>query len=284
MRHDYVPPVIGRGTIVRSRIAIFASVAAALAAAVVVLPRGTSPPEAFDGTSGPLRPAIFVVACDFTHRAPDDPIVAPGTVAGSHLHDFFGNFTVDTGSTTASLLAGGTRCNRTTDRSGYWVPTMLRDGKQVTPLRSSVYYFAGRKPASTVEPPPLGLKVVAGGVAAPEAVSWNCSNDDTLSPAMRDCGAGTVKLHLRFPDCWDGATLDAPDHRAHLIYADGGCPGSHPVPIPVVRMNIAYPVRGPDGVTLSSGGLETMHGDFFNAWNVGALADLVARCINERTC
>lgn len=240
-------------------------------------------PETFGGE--PHLPARFLVRCGFTHRAPDDPIVAPGTVGGSHLHDFFGNFTVDTTSTLASLLGGDADCNRRTDRSGYWTPTLLQNGRAVVPVASRIYYGAGAKRADSVRTPPNGLVAVTGGTAAPRAVRWGCTGTDATTRTPRACGAEQLELSLRFGDCWDGTSLDAPDHRSHLAFAEQGvCPPGHPVPIPAIRFVVTYPVRGPAGLTFSSGGLETAHGDLFVAWHPETFHSLIERCINRRAC
>lgn len=268
----------------RSRAALLVVAIATLASATIGLRhRATESPPTLGGA--PRLPAAFVVRCEFTHRAPDDPIVAPGTVAGSHLHDFFGNFTVDTTSTTETLLAGDADCNRRTDRSGYWVPTMLHAGRALIPIGSRVYYLGGSKLADTVQPPPNGLKIVTGGAGNPSAVRWGCSGDDVRSEQVRACGDGFVELNLRFPDCWDGANLDAPDHRSHLAFTvRGRCPSGYPEPITAVRFVVTYPVHSPDELSLSSGGLETAHGDLFVAWHPATIAQLVERCINRRAC
>lgn len=247
--------------------------------------RGSDAPQTLGGGRVQLL-ASFVVECEFTHRAPDDPIVAPGSVAGSHLHDFFGNFTVDTASTTESLLAAAARCDQTKDRSGYWVPTLMRDGRAVAPTGSRIYYRSGAKLADSVQPPPNGLKMVAGGTINPTAIRWGCSDTpDTRTATVRACGDGFIELSLRFPDCWDGVNLDSSDHRSHLSYAsDGGCPPEHPEPIPAIRFVVTYPVRHPAGIAFSSGGIETAHGDVFVAWNEQMIATLVERCINRRAC
>lgn len=265
--------------------------AGALAVGLLALVGATSvwlPPDRTDeetlGGSPRLR-SVFVVRCAFTHRAPDDPIVAPGQVRGSHLHDFFGNFTVDTTSTLASLLDGDARCTRRTDRSGYWVPTLFDEGRAVVPIGSRLYYGAGGKLPDSVQAPPNGLVVVAGGTGAPEAVRWGCSDDSVTGPAPRDCGDAWLELTIRFPDCWDGERLDAPDHRSHLVHAASGrCPAGHPVPITTVRFVVRYPVHDGEGVSLSSGDLATAHGDLFVAWHRATFERLVARCINRRAC
>jgi hypothetical protein len=45
---------------------------------------------------------------------------------------------------------------------------------------------------------------------------------------------------------------------------------------------IQYPVDRSAGLSLASGGPQTAHADFFNAWNQRALERLVASCFAER--
>jgi hypothetical protein len=77
----------------------------------------------------------------------DDPIVFPGQPGKSHLHQFYGNISVDGNSTFESLrtkgdgTCGGTNKGQTLNRSAYWVPAMF-DGKGnvVHPDGIGVYY------------------------------------------------------------------------------------------------------------------------------------------------
>jgi len=50
----------------------------------------------------------FVLRCPYSHSLPDDPIVFPGQPGASHLHDFFGNKSVNAFSTFETMLAGET--------------------------------------------------------------------------------------------------------------------------------------------------------------------------------
>jgi len=94
-----------------------------------------------------------------------------------------------------------------------------------------------------------------------------------------------VELHIVFPDCWDGKHLDSPDHHSHMAYSrDFRCPASHPVKVPLLRMNIRYPLTDGRGVELSSGSPLTAHADFFNGWDQQALAKLVDACFHDRPC
>jgi hypothetical protein len=93
-------------------------------------------------------------------------------------------------------------------------------------------------------------------------------------------------VRIIFPDCSNGK-LDSYNHRAHMAFSrriDGKvrCPGSHPIPVPVLTMNVSFPLptaRGP--VKLSSGRPSTMHADFWNTWKQKTLKALVFRCINK---
>src|SRR3954467_11444055 len=82
----------------------------------------------------------FSVPCSYDHMLPDDPIVFPGGAGMSHSHDFGGNRTTNAFTTTASLLAGTSTCTRGADRSGYWVPTLLKSGVPVHPREFRAYY------------------------------------------------------------------------------------------------------------------------------------------------
>jgi hypothetical protein len=235
----------------------------------------------------------FVTQCGFSHRAPDDPIVRPGQPAASHSHDFVGNVSTDAYSTYESLRDAGTSCSLSADASGYWMPTLSRFGTPVAPVRFNAYYLAGSKDATTIRAFPAGLKAVAGNSKAEYAQSttvvfWGCSGRrNIVESTPPDCPDDSrLELHVAFPDCWNGADLDSPDHASHLAYARGGeCDPDHPVPLPRLVLGAMYPMRDGQGVSLSSGGVLTGHADFFNAWEQSKLEGLVSRCVNaERHC
>ena len=91
-------------------------------------------------------------------------------------------------------------------------------------------------------------------------------------------------VRMVFPDCSNG-NQDSVNHRSHMAYSrqiNGSvrCPSSHHLSVPVLTMNVTFPLptaRGP--VRLSSGLPRTMHADFFNSWHQPALKHLVWRCI-----
>jgi uncharacterized protein DUF1996 len=231
----------------------------------------------------------FTSGCRFSHRAPDDPIVLFGYPGTSHDHSFVGNTTTNAFSTLATLKGGSTTCRRPADKAGYWMPTLLDNGTPVAPIGATVYYR--RRTLQEVKPFPQGLKVVAGDskAASPQSLAityWNCGPTAGVRPqsAVPTCPDGllsALRLHVRFPECWDGTNLDSPDHKSHMAYAvQGACPADHPVAVPALEVIFRYPIKGDAGVTLSSGGQFSGHADFFNAWDEQALARLTDFCLN----
>jgi hypothetical protein len=231
----------------------------------------------------------FVENCRFSHQGPDDPIVFPGKPGASHLHTFVGNRTTNASSTFGSLRAGGTTCLRSDDTAAYWVPALYQGTSLVLPQAATVYYRrASLQPVSAF---PNGLRVIAGDATAtgPQSMRvtfWSCGAGSGVaaSSMVPTCPAqrgSFLRLHVRFPSCWDGRRLDSPDHKGHMAYAvRGSCPSTHPVPVPAIAQIYRYPTRGGEGFSLASGGQFSAHADFFNAWDPGALKRLVDGCLN----
>jgi hypothetical protein len=260
--------------------------------------------------AGALRQsqAVWSVKCNHSHSAPDDPIVFPALAGRSHLHDFFGNVSVDASSTTASLArAAGSTCLKgmgEADRAAYWTPALLRNGRAVTgsadELRIDAYYAVLDKPLP-VHPMPLGLRIVAGDSGARSAqptdiVHYNClrypqgGQVTKSSAAIPSCPAGTyLSARIEFPSCWDGRNLDSADHKSHMAYPNrGACPVSHPVGVPALSIRLRWKAaRGipSSQLALSSGGQQTMHADFWNVWSPSVMRWLVDNCLNAtRNC
>jgi hypothetical protein len=77
----------------------------------------------------------WIVACSFSHRAKNDPIVHPDMPGMSHSHDFFGNNSTNAHSTLSSLLGRSTSCSLRADTAAYWVPTLYKHGHKVRPTK-----------------------------------------------------------------------------------------------------------------------------------------------------
>ena len=231
----------------------------------------------------------FVVECDFSHTAPDDPIVAPGEPGQSHLHVFFGNTTTDAHSTIDSLMEGDTTCDQSADLAAYWAPALLRGPEVLRPVGSIAYYRPGiGVDPTTVQPYPHGLAMIAGNAGATEPqplsiVAWGCGTGIERAVEPPQCGPDrTLRLHITFPDCWNGTDIDSPTHKAHVAYSSGGiCPEGFPVPIPQLQFAAQYPAGSTDDVMLSSGGVLTGHADFVNAWQPDRLRTEVELCLHR---
>ena len=88
-------------------------------------------------------------------------------------------------------------------------------------------------------------------------------------------------LHVNFPDCWNGKTIDSVDHKRHMgrtrstVAAHGAtrsrCPAFARLPVPAATGK---------SIALSSGSVYSAHADFLNAWDEDALKALVAHRLN----
>jgi hypothetical protein len=292
-------------------------VGVAAAAACVLTLMWWKAPEASAQEEGPTGES-FVVKCPFSHQKQVDPIVNPGEpgtpeAKAFHMHDFFGNTTTDSNSTLdnstppwTSLRAGGTTCPTPEtlppgedaplgDTAAYWIPTVSwTDSSGTTPpLQANQEFFyyklGGKSRNIDVQPQPPGLKIVT---VQGKNVEWRCQNGNWSKTPPKQCSNGKLVVRIKFPDCLaedaNGPLLDSADHRSHMVDSvmqDNGvkkCPSTHPIPVPMLQTNFQFPIPTTRGKpTLSSGEYSTMHVDFFNAWQEGALEDLVARCINK---
>ncbi len=261
--------------------------------------------------------AFFLVSCDYSHSLEDDPIVRPDEPGESHLHEFFGNIGTNayTKSTDLRTNGAGTTCKRVNldenhriDHSAYWLPALLRNGARVDIGNVGAYYTTNRKVNSTLEIIPENLIMIAGNhPSQPEALSWNCGSGTPLSQTIPDCtGGGSVIMHIRFPDCWDGKNLDSEDHRSHMAYAvwQGSgkvCPPGYPHPIPRLILRAHFDTDGDPAneynlvSDLSHGhghsGSDTVapgstgHADFMNGFDQDELELLIDVCLrSSRGC
>lgn len=232
----------------------------------------------------------FVVKCGSAHVANDDPIVFPGKPGASHRHEFFGAKGVTAHSTDAGLRKSATTCAHRDDTASYWSPSLEVDGKLVRATLHAYYERAGKPRAAA---PPAGLRMIAGDMHAlvsqsMRITSWQCRGAKAVSHETRrltKCRAGqNLAAWVRFPDCWNGRTLDSADHKSHVARSwKGKCPTTHPVAMMRVSMLLTWPVRpkSADHVTLGGGKLASigLHADFWNTWKQSALTALRWQCI-----
>lgn len=241
----------------------------------------------------PASANSFFVTCASSHVSSDDPIVFPGQPGAAHRHEFFGARSTSASSTTPTLSGSGTTCGDRADTAAYWVPTLEVRGMRLPGTLRAYYQRAGKPRAAA---PPLGLRVVAGDPRAtrtqPSTVTtWTCvgAARTTQFTSVPACRRGErLGAWVKFPDCWNGRTLDSPDHRSHLAYAaKGRCPASHPVAIMRLALLVTWPARPTGGASVRLAGDRLdpmgMHGDFWNAWQMPALRQLRWDCIELAT-
>ena len=246
--------------------------------------------------------AQFVVECELSHLAYDDPIVLPDLPGESHHHQFFGNAAVTADSDYHKVAGADTTCRQSRDTASYWAPTLMDEmGRVVEPRKLTAYYRpgVGIDPASVVAYPP-DFQMVAGNSISDElqstdVVAWSCGRGRLREQTPPDCAGQsefadvfgrqdtrTLRMLITFPDCWDGDRLSSFGSGAHVAYSeDGRCPDAHAVSIPQLVMAIDYPPTDPTDLSLSSGPIETGHADFWNVWDQDKLEEEVRLCLNR---
>lgn len=264
--------------------ALFAlSVVGAIAVSLLAAPGLVAARGAAERTLAAQFPGgpYFAIACGFSHRNNDDPIVFPGEAGRSHNHTYIGNRRVDAATTAGSLLGGPTTCESDADASAYWVPTLYVGTDPVQPLAGIVYYTQRTIASPTAHP--AGLRMVAGNADAKRrqakgTVAWSCGvvgGRPRFYVVPRCLEDELTQLQVNFPNCWDGKSLDSPDHRRHMAYANGGrCRPSHPVVLPTITIILLYPPV-PAGARVASGRFAA-HADFINGWRQSELETLVS--------
>lgn len=262
----------------------------------------------------------FRTHCLESHASHDDPLVFPGQPGAAHHHVFFGNPTVDAHTEAEDLKdAIRTTCDGgTLNRSAYWVPALYdAQGDRIDYVEPLFYYKTGyHVPASVIQPPPEGLRMIAGDAhaTAPQGthvVKFRCASwyvqqvwfdpGDPLDHVdfLPDCPQDDLlEVRVVFPQCWDGQSLSAPDHSSHMAYpreatpplaGTGTCPASHPVAIPEISYNFAIYVTAETGTPstwrFSSDRADatapgvSLHADWMNGWDPEIMKRIVDNCL-----
>ena len=258
--------------------------------------------------SAPASQAKAKIKCKQTTGTDDvDPIVHHNEPAqgSAHLHQFFGNNSFlslpnPNAANYADLRAGGTNCENPADTAGYWTPALKykATGKVISPQAFTAYYRSWDfKDFGAGVPLPDDVRLVAS------KFSWTCGQFSNVAPqqSVPDCSASsgrpgsTLTAHIDFPSCWDGVKPshtsqevgDTRDNK-HFAYRVGSsCPAGFPVKTVQLRETLQYPYIGKgDDVELSSDAMmgktdgQTMHADFWNAWDPKGFASMVRNCVN----
>ncbi len=208
----------------------------------------------------------FVENCRYSHQAPDDPIVYPGqagSLAPAHVRRATarrtrsrsfgslrsGEHDVHAGRGHGRVLGAGALPGHDRDPAG-------RRDRLLPPRHARRGEHVPEQPAHDRRrregDEPAGHAASRSGAAA----SRRASTARRRCPRVPDTRGSFLRLHIRFPECWDGRRLDSPDHKSHMAYATRtGCPSTHPVAVPQITQIYRYPTRGGEGFSLASGGV-----------------------------
>lgn len=265
-----------------------------------------------------IKGGKFEVTCKLASSQQVDPIVSPGQIMSAHGHDFFGNKTVTSTSTPASLAGQPTSCVVADDTAAYWVPQVIRTntGAIVKPVKIFAYYFGD--PAGPVESIPSGAEIVAGDshavtVQGKRVIAWSCGNGgknshspvldhpyDCTDPTYNVVGSQGVVAMVKFPYCWDGTPPTGGNDTIHYAYGNskGVCQAPFTHRLPQLQIHVHYGASksnpgfqqgnliqlSSDAAMGETGGV-TEHGDVMFAWNQARFDNLVATCLNvHRDC
>ena len=255
-----------------------------LAAIVLVAAAVVTPSTARAGV--PRAEGNLLTTCALDRTGRDDPIKFPGVPAGSaHQHDFFGVKGIDAFTTTASLRHHRHTCNFAADNIAVWLPSMVwADGTEHPATRIDIYY---RKPVNTtapVHPVPVGLRTIVGdamNTTEPGAALWACGTGTFQSAIPPLACTAEVQESMYFPQCWNGKSLDVPDH--HTLVA---CTGeADEIRLPQIQVTAHFP-PGSGGGSLESdmdagtSGGRTSHDDYWFAGDPAVWKKVIHRCLN----
>ncbi|KAI9693792.1 MAG: hypothetical protein M1822_003063 [Bathelium mastoideum] len=251
-----------------------------------------------------------------------DPIISPDVVS-QHVHEIAGgnafNFSMPSYNTTQQSSCSS--CPIKKDLSNYWTPKLYWQAPNgsffdVPRLGEGLGQRAGMtvNRAQTgqehVQAFPAGFRMLAGNPFArsnpgfggsngsANAINWQCLHNSYHEPATGNLPNKYCDYALRaqifFPSCWDGHTLDPPDHSSHMSYPvgpnydNGDCPSTHPVKLVNIFFEIDYVMNtllddsgNFHGRLVLAQGDPTgygLHGDFINGWDVPYLQEKIESC------
>ncbi len=212
-------------------------IAAAVLLAVVVLSAVAS--FGASRTSLAASPPTLQFACDYLKRESIDPIMDP---AVPHVHEFYGNRSVDANSTYNRLKANpATTCRIREATSSYWHPAFREGGKIQRPLIVRNYYRDINGIDRNMRPIPNGLRNIA--TEANGNVRYKCGGGAPRTKPPVGC-TRSWSVSFEFPNCWNPGAGRGPNSVKFDAWSS--CPSRYPYRFPDHRMEVFYP-RPTDG-------------------------------------
>ncbi|KAK7991592.1 hypothetical protein PG988_000386 [Apiospora saccharicola] len=210
-----------------------------------------------------------------------DPLVNPGMIQSSHIHQIVGgnsfNATMKPVDYDPSNESTCTSCDYSEDFSNYWTTNLYfkaRNGtykrvKQMVNLGlqgtegMTIYYIPPYDGKTTVTAFKPGFRMLVGdpmlrtGAGQQKQLCHRCYTNVEQTPfggapcvdgSEQECVLADTMNHVR--RCWDGVNLDSPDHKSHVAYPSSGsfestgpCPSTHPVRLPQVMYEVMWDTR-----------------------------------------
>ncbi|KAK3342272.1 hypothetical protein B0H65DRAFT_215531 [Neurospora tetraspora] len=211
-----------------------------------------------------------------------DPLVNPGMLPSTHMHQIVGgnsfNATMTPGDYDPSAKSTCTTCSFAEDFSNYWTANLYFRAKNGSYKRVpqmvnlglkgkggiTVYYippYDGKTKVTAFKP---GFRMLVGDAMLRSNRGMQkqichrcehnieqspfggapCTGDDTVTFPNKMCPGG-IRTTITFPTCWDGKNVDSPDHKSHVAYPSTGTfesTGPCPASHPVRLPQLMYEV------------------------------------------
>jgi hypothetical protein len=183
-----------------------------------------------------------------------DPLVNPGSIPSTHLHQIVGgnsfNASMDPATHDPVTASTCTSCTFSEDFSNYWTAVLYFRARNGTFMRVpqapseglggnggiTVYYIPATDKATKVTAFKPGFRMLVGDAsrrsaggndhkvchrcmpASGDNRNLNCASPDAQTLPKGFC-VGGIRSVITFPTCWDGKNTDSPDHRSHVAYS-----------------------------------------------------------------